>query len=185
MINNYPVEPSKDGVETVSYLYADYFLARKMASDERMDIMKLLGKELGEQHRINLYTPNPTPGLAGVNNCGPIDYYDDMPYVFRNSKINLNITLRSIKSGIPLRGMDIMGAGGFLMSNYQEDFFDFFVPGEDMVLYESEEDLICKCRYYLDHDDEREAIARSGSEKIAEHHTYDVRFNEIFNIVFN
>lgn len=54
-----------------------------------------------------------------------------------------------------------------------------------MVLYESEEDLICKCRYYLDHDDEREAIARSGSEKIAEHHTYDVRFNEIFNIVFN
>lgn len=185
MIKNYPVEPSKDGVETVSYLYADYFLARKMASDERMDIMKLLGKELGEQHRINLYTPNPTPGLAGVNNCGPIDYYDDMPYVFRNSKINLNITLRSIKSGIPLRGMDIMGAGGFLMSNYQEDFFDFFVPGEDMVLYESEEDLICKCRYYLDHDDEREAIARSGSEKIAEHHTYDVRFNEIFNIVFN
>ena len=62
MIKNYPVEPSKDGVETVSYLYADYFLARKMASDERMDIMKLLGKELGEQHRINLYTPNPTPG---------------------------------------------------------------------------------------------------------------------------
>ena len=105
--------------------------------------------------------------------------------ICRNSKINLNITLRSIKSGIPLRGMDIMGAGGFLMSNYQEDFFDFFVPGEDMVLYESEEDLICKCRYYLDHDDEREAIARSGSEKIAEHHTYDVRFNEIFNIVFN
>lgn len=46
MIKNYPVEPSKDGVETVSYLYADYFLARKMASDERMDIMKLLGKEL-------------------------------------------------------------------------------------------------------------------------------------------
>ena len=56
-----------------------------------------------------------------------------MPYVFRNSRINLNITLRSIKSGIPLRCMDIYGAGGFLLSNYQTDLFDVIVTDDRLV----------------------------------------------------
>ena len=185
MLKNYPVEPSCDGVETVQYLYADYFLARKMATDERMEIMERLGKDYGSRYNVNLYTPNPTPGLEGVRNLGAVDYYNTMPYIFHNTKINLNITLRSIKSGIPLRGMDIMGAGGFLMSNYQEDFYDFFVPGEDMVMYESIDDLSHKCNYYLTHESERADIARRGYEKIAEYHTYDVRFKEMFDIVFN
>lgn len=185
MLKNCPVEPSSDGVETVQYLYADYFLARKMATDERMEIMERLGKDYGGRYNVNLYTPNPTPGLKGVRNLGAVDYYNTMPYIFHNTKINLNITLRSIKSGIPLRGMDIMGAGGFLMSNYQEDFYDFFVPGEDMVMYESIDDLSHKCNYYLTHESERADIARRGYEKIAEHHTYDVRFKEMFDIVFN
>ena len=38
--------------------------------------------------------------------------------MFANSKVNLNITLRNIKTGIPLRALDIMGAGGFLLTNY-------------------------------------------------------------------
>lgn len=71
------------------------------------------------------------------------------------------------------------------MSNYQEDFYDFFVPGEDMVMYESIDDLSHKCNYYLTHESERADIARRGYEKIAEHHTYDVRFKEMFDIVFN
>lgn len=185
MLKSYPVETSRDGVETVQYLYADYFLARKMASDDRVEIMSRLGHDYGEEYKVNLYTHNKTTQLSGVNNRGAIDYYDAMPYIFNNTRINLNITLRSIKSGIPLRGMDIMGAGGFLMSNYQADFYDWFVPGEDMVLYESVDDLCSKCRYYLTHDNERRQIAANGYGKISDFHTYDARFKEMFDIVFN
>ena len=116
---------------------------------------------------------------------GSVDYYDMMPYVFKCSDINLNITLRSIKTGIPLRAMDIMGAGGFLMSNYQADFYRHFVPGEDLVLYESHDDLMDKCNYYLVHDAERRQIAANGYGKVKEFHNFEVRFNEIFDIVFN
>mgnify|MGYP004515432859 FL=1 len=185
MLQKYPVRPNSDGVETVQYLYANYFLARKMATDDRKEVMTELGRKFGNDYKINLYTPNETPELLKVNNCGSIDYYDEMPYVFRNSKINLNITLRSIKSGIPLRAMDIMGAGGFLISNYQEDFYDNFIPGEDMVMYESIDDLVDKCKYYLEHENERIQIASNGAGKVLEKHTYDVRFKEIFDIVFN
>lgn len=185
MIRAYPVDTNKDGVETIEYLYANYFLARKLAYEDRFNILKLLGATFGDKYKVNLYTPNKTPELRNVNNMGPIDYYNDMPYVFNNSLINLNITLRSIKSGIPLRAMDICGAGGFLLSNYQADFYDFFVPGEDIVLYDSIDDLISKCKYYLTHDSEREQIAKNGYEKVANAHTYNIRFKEIFNIVFN
>jgi spore maturation protein CgeB len=81
--------------------------------------------------------------------------------------------------------MDIMGAGGFLLSNFQADFYDFFVPGEDCVLYDSQEDCVEKCRYYLAHDAERVQIAANGLGKVRDEHTYEIRLNEIFDIVFN
>ena len=185
MLNSLLLEPNNDGVETIQYLYADYFLARKMANDDRTEIMSRLGRDFGKEYMVNLFTFNETPMLLNVNNRGPVDYYNDMPYIFNNTRINLNITLRSIKSGIPLRGMDVMGAGGFLMSNYQADYYDWFVTGEDMVMYESVDDLSDKCRYYLSHDNERKQIAANGYGKISEFHTYDVRFKEMFDVVFN
>ena len=54
-----------------------------------------------------------------------------------------------------------------------------------MVIYDSIDDLITKCKYYLSHDVERRQIAQNGFGKIEEKHTYDVRFEEIFNMVFN
>lgn len=175
-----PVAPNKDGVETVAYIYAHYFIARKLAAMERKDLLS----EVSKHFKTNLYTPNPTPELPDIHNMGPIDYYNDMPQIFAKSRINLNLSLRSIRSGIPLRGMDILGAGGFLMSNYQADFYDFFTPGEDLVLFESKDDLVAKCDYYLKHDNERRQIAANGYGIVKEKHTYKVRFNEIFNIVF-
>ena len=165
-----PVKPNEDGVETVQYVYANYFLARRMATDERTDILSRVGRELGRENKINLYTPDASVRFINVNNKGTVDYYNEMPYVFRNSRINLNITLRSIKSGIPLRCMDICGAGGFLLSNYQADLYDVFVPGEDMVIYDSIDDLMNKCKYYLSHDAERRQIAQNGFGKIENIH---------------
>lgn len=176
-----PVSPNKDGVETVSYLYSYYFIARKLAALERKDLLNAVS----ERFDTKLYTPNPTPELSHITNMGPVDYYNDMPYVFAKSRINLNITLRSIRSGIPLRAIDILGAGGFLLSNYQADFFEFFTPNQDLALFESKEDLLNKCDYYLKHDKERCQIAANGHGIVKEKHTYEVRLQEIFDIVFN
>lgn len=176
-----PFTPNKDGVETDTYVYAYYFIARKLAAMERYELLSALS----DKFNVALYTSNPTDNMPYIDNRGPVDYYNNMPYVFANSKINLNISLRSIRSGIPLRCMDIMGCGGFLLSNYQEDFYEYFTPGQDMVLYDSKDDLINKCSYYLTHENERKQIAANGLGKIEENHTYDVRLNEMFNIVFN
>lgn len=73
---------------------------------------------------------------------GAVDYYEVMPHVFKQSKINLNITLRSIQSGMPLRAWDIMGAGGFLLSNYQADFL-ISLPQEKILIISTAQKICC------------------------------------------
>ncbi len=173
-----PVYARGDGLESAEWTMANYFLSRKVTAMERNEIMQLLG----ERFSVNLYTTENT-NIKGVRNCGVADYNTTAPLVFANSKINLNITLRSIQTGIPLRAFDIMGCGGFLISNYQEDFLEYFELDEDVVFYTSYEELLDKVEFYLGHDRERERIARRAYEKVASEHTYLQRVKTMFKIV--
>ena len=170
-----PMEPNADGVETKEYLYAQYVINRKITGLERMDLLTAITNH----YTLDLFTHDKSLSMPNLRNHGTVDYYAQMPLVFKQSRINLNITLRSIKSGIPLRAFDIMGSGGFLLSNYQADFLDNFTPGEDFECYESKEDLLRKIDYYLQYEEERSAIAKNGHDKVASAHTYRHRVREM------
>ena len=173
-----PVYARGDGLESAEWTLANYFLARKVTAMEREEIMRLLG----EKHVVNLYTLEKTD-IKGVRNCGIADYNTQAPFVFANSKINLNITLRSIQTGIPLRAFDIMGCGGFLISNFQEDFLEYFEPDEDVIFYTSYEELLDKVDFYLENEQERQRIARNAYEKVAAEHTYLQRVQTMMSFV--
>ncbi len=172
-----PMDPNPDGVESKEYLYAQYVINRKITGLERAELIRAVA----ERFPFDLFTPNRGFTLPNLTNHGTADYYTQMPLVFRQSRINLNISLRSIRSGIPLRAFDILGSGGFLLSNYQADLLDDFVPGEDFDYYESKEDLLDKIGYYLSHEDERAAIARNGHDKTAARHTFRHRVREMLD----
>lgn len=174
-----PYEPSFDGAQTLEYVYANYFLGRKMTQIERRRILSAVASK----YELSIFTLDKDACIPGAVNYGAVDYYEEMPYVFAGSKINMNISLRSIYSGIPLRCLDVMGCGGFLMTNFQEDFLRHFKPGEEFVYYESIDDLLAKTQYYLSHESERADIARAGQEAIKKHHTFKVRMQEIFDMI--
>lgn len=169
------IEANADGVESEEYIFADYFINRHITALERKEIIQAVSKHFP----MDLYTTANDFSQPGVTVHESIDYYDVAPYVYKNTRINLNISLRSIKSGMPLRIFDIMGSGGFLLSNYQADFLDFFIPGEDFDFYDSQQDLLNKLNYYLKHEDERAAIAASGHDKIKQHHLFTHRIREM------
>ncbi len=181
MVDALGAKPNYDGVETYDYIYSNYVIDRKITAIERTEMLTMIG----QMHPVNLFTGDKSFKPEGISNRGKVDYYKEMPYIFKNTDINLNITLRSIQRGIPLRCMDIMGCGGFLLTNYQEDFLHFFEPFEDYVYYESRQDLLDKIDYYLAHDEERVKIAKSGYEKVKASHTYKLRLEEILDIVGN
>ena len=175
----YPTDPNATTVLSPEAIYAEYVLNRRVTALERREILELLG----EQFAMVLYTNDREVAIPGVENRGPVDYYEGMPYVFRQSKINLNITLRSIKTGIPLRVWDILGNGGFLLTNYQQELFEYFVPDEDFVYYTDYADLVKKVEYYLEHEEERCRIAANACEKVRSEHTFRKRFEIIFEVL--
>ncbi len=66
------------------------------------------------------------------------------------------------------------------MTNYVEGIDRYYDVGTEIVCFGSKRDLVEKIRYYLSHEEEREAIARRGYERTLRDHTYEQRFNQIF-----
>ena len=170
-----PSKPNADGVESNEYIYAQYFVNRQITAMERPEIIRYIS----QYFPMDLYTPGKDFNCSNVVIHEPVDYYNIAPYVYKCAKINLNISLRSIKSGMPLRAFDIMGAGGFLLSNFQTDFLDHFIPGEDFAFYDSQKDLVDKIDYYLRNDAERIDMAASAHKKIQQQHTFVHRIKEM------
>lgn len=122
-----------------------------MAEQERIRYLR----SLSEFFHINIYTNSDTTTLPKLYNKGFAYYRTQMPLIFRHSKINLNITAKSIHNGLSQRVFDVLGCGGFLITNYQNDLEQHFQPGIDLEVYDSYEELQDKISYYLKHDSER------------------------------
>lgn len=153
-----------------------YAMASQVTRKERLLLLKLLSAH----HQVKLYSREQNPLLNTVKYMGSCGYLHEMPRVFKASDINLNITLKISKTGIPLRVLDILGCGGFLASNWQEELFENFENETDMVLYESVEDAYAKCDFYLRNPELRERIASNGHQKVKEQFNYHNQFAFLF-----
>jgi len=169
-----------DTVEDVTtHVISHGMMAYHIAAEERIRTLNALA----DRFSVNLFTRSDTSLLKKVNNKGGVRTLDEMPKVFNLSKINLNMTMRAIETGLPLRIFDIMGSGGFLMTNYQPELEEMFVIGQDVEAYTSIEELIDKCDYYLKNEDIRRTIALNGYEKVKNNHTYFHRLRSMLEVV--
>lgn len=141
-------------------------------------------KALSEHFNVDLYTGSDTYSMPLIHNRGFAKTNTEMPIIFHQSKINLNLTAKSIRSGLSLRIFDVLGCEGFLITNYQAELPEHFNIGEDLEAYTSLDDLMGKCEYYLSHDKERQEIAHNGFEKVKKYHTYDIRLTQMLEIAF-
>lgn len=174
------LEKSSEGsFSNLGLVFSVTTLGFKIARMQRKSTLQMLsrGRQLG------LYTSSDVDDLPFVDYKGSIDYRSQMPKVFAESKINLNMTIPNIKTGIPLRAWDVMASRGFLLSNFQAEYAMYFQPDEDMVCYYSPEDLVEKVDYYLTHEKERKEIAARGFEKVSKYHTYEQRMGEMMKIL--
>ena len=178
MKQSMPYSAGNTGIQTDEYIYGNYFLGRKLTELDRIQTLKAVAA----MHPLKLYTINSNFKAPSIQNMGTVDYDKEMPYVFHYSKINLNISLKCLQSGIPLRALDIMGCGGFLLSNYQPELEEYFKNGVEYISYSSIDEVSEIAAYYLNHEDERIAIAKKGYEKVAANYTYENQLSTIFKL---
>ena len=175
----FTLEKSEDSFSDLGLIFSTTTLGYKIAQIERKRGLKLLSKKLP----VTLYTGSDTSELLGVTYRGMVDYWSELPLVFYGSDINLNFTIPNIKSGLPLRIWDVLGSGGFLLTNFQAETPMYFTEGEDLVSFFGREDMVEKAIYYQKHDELRRRIAASGRKKVEEYHTYTARINEMLDVL--
>ncbi|CDF10490.1 putative uncharacterized protein [Eubacterium sp. CAG:76] len=171
--------PDSMKVDTKAVI-AQHIISVKVAEQERLRYLKALS----EHFNVDLYTGSDTYSMPLIHNRGFAKTNTEMPIIFHQSKINLNLTAKSIRSGLSLRIFDVLGCEGFLITNYQAELPEHFNIGEDLEAYTSLDDLMGKCEYYLSHDKERQEIAHNGFEKVKKYHTYDIRLTQMLEIAF-
>lgn len=99
---------------------------------------------------------------------GPVPRGEELNLVYNYCKINLNIhPCSTMHQRITECGL----AGGFMLNAWHDEAFDwepvtkYYQSGSEIVMFTTADDLVEKCRYYLQHDQERCAIARRFREK--------------------
>ncbi len=168
---------STTGIENRTY-FETKVISYRLAFLERMGILSALA----EYHPV-LYTKGKTVAIPGVAIRPPVDRANELSKVYYCSRINLSSCLHSIVSGVPQRVVDIMGVGGFVLSNGQKELAELFDIDREVVAYRSFEELRDKARYYLNHEEQRLEVAMAGYQKVCSCYTYPIAVKTMLSIM--
>ncbi len=173
----FPEKSNQNEKAAMAHLY----LGNKVTEQERLRLLK----SVSEEYALDLYTGSDVSMLPKVHYKGLARTMTEMPKIFHLSKINLNFTSKPIRTGLPLRIWDILGAGGFVLTNYQSEIPEYFEIGKDLETFSGEEELLDKIGYYLEHEKEREQIAENGYHKAKEQYSLELRVQQMLGLVFD
>lgn len=100
----------------------------------------------------------------------------DMYEILLRSKIVLN-RHGEVAQGFAnnMRMYEANGCGAMLLTDNETDLF----AEDEIVRYSSPADAVIKIRYYLEHEDERAAIAARGQARTLRDHTYQKRMKVV------
>ncbi len=108
----------------------------------------------------------------------------DMYRVIRDSALALN---HHIDVAGPwannMRLFETTGVGTLLLTDWKENLAEMFEPGIEVVTYKSVDGCRRLVEYYLNHDEERTAIAKAGQQRTLRDHNYRQRMRELITIV--
>jgi spore maturation protein CgeB len=84
-----------------------------------------------------------------------------------------------------LRTFEIPMCGGLELASYTEELAGYFEDGNEIVLYNSNEEFISKAKFYLDKKNESLCLKmKKSARKRAElDHTWINRFDKVFEVL--
>jgi glycosyltransferase involved in cell wall biosynthesis len=112
----------------------------------------------------------------------PIPFSQYVP-LYQRTKIGINVHNRGKYTVGGYRLFELPANGVMQISDGGEYLSNFFEPGNEIVGYDSADDLIDKIDYYLTHDGEREKIARAGYQRVMLDHRIARRFQELGELI--
>ncbi len=109
----------------------------------------------------------------------PVDYYSELPELYHSTAVNLNLTSLQMPTAVNQRVFDVPLAGGFLLTDRQDDLELLFDAPSETATFTDPEELPELVSYYLSHETRRLQIARRAASRVCAEHTYRHRIDTI------
>jgi len=153
----------------------------------KMPLLAAVKRAFGRRMRLhglggwkkNLYF-NTRFGLPGWVTPLPADRYVPL---YSRAKIGINVHNRGKYTVGGFRLFELPANGVMQISDGDEYLATFFEPGREIVGYESADDLVDRIRYYLEHEQERLAIARAGYARVMAEHRLSHRMTQLAGLL--
>jgi spore maturation protein CgeB len=87
---------------------------------------------------------------------------------------------KAVKRHMHLREFEAPMCGALYCTGYSDELAEMFEPGKEVITYNNKEELLNKVRYYLKHQDEGEHIRQAGLKRALADHTYQRRYQTLF-----
>jgi len=152
--------------------------------EERYDVSFVGAKtKPGREQYINELRNRGIPVQVFGREWGRYVPFEEMMDIFITSKINLNFSRAtdSERKGPKGRTALICLAGGFLLTEYAPVIEKYFEIDKEVVCFNDTEEMIEKIHYYLNHEEERQAIAQAGWRRATGEYTPFLILSRVFD----
>ena len=119
----------------------------------------------------------------GVDVMPYLSYEQELPALFSACAVNANVTAEQMPTAVNQRVWDVPGVGAFLLTDAQEDALAFFEEDREIVVYRDFEEAADKARFYLDHPEQRRAIAARAHRKVESAHRFTHRLRSMVEVM--
>jgi len=177
--------------------YNDRETALLQVSDLGLSIHGWRPDKLAGRIRRNLFGAPHIDGpdrAFGVHNCtypreldvlikgGPVPP-DTVNRIYNASRIALNIQHPQMKAGLNAKTFEIAGSGTFQLINRRGPIPQLFKLKEELVTYDTPQELRRLAEHFLKHADEREDIAGRAQLRARSRHTFAHRLREMLEVL--
>jgi spore maturation protein CgeB len=111
---------------------------------------------------------------------GPISA-EDIPKIYRNSRISLNFSDSTGDNQIKARIFEVTGAGGFLLTQRASSLDKLFVIDKEIAVFDTAAQCADSIRQYLADPAGRDALALAGNAKSLKHYSYKARLASVLS----
>ncbi len=174
--NSVPIPELPGYVAEKSWICSQYLLLPILTRVELV-LMNYLGAKHG--------------GLHVFSKDESIDYGEVHPYperkefakVIAQSKVNLIFQSRMEHGIVPLKLLETMAAGGFVITRITRGIAELFEHEKDLAMFDHRQGIEDTVKYYLEHEEERKKIAEAGRKLVLAEHTYDIRMAQMMEVL--
>lgn len=110
----------------------------------------------------------------------PPEYGKSMLEVLFNSAISLNSHGDAVETfAANMRLFEVTGCGACMVTDWKPNLATLFEPGAEVMTFRSDDECVEVVKWLLEHETEREAIARAGQRRTLRDHTFRARCEEL------